>query len=95
MPTTDNFFFKSSGWLAEKTLKVCDEAVDAVDNADLIVTATFASTPIVMSANVKLGAHIMAVGACVPSMAELDPHLLVNSQVNKGSLHLLLFSIYV
>ena len=61
---------------------MCDEVAEAVDDADLIVTATFASTPILKSANVKLGAHIMAVGACVPSMAELDPHLMVNSQVN-------------
>lgn len=62
-------------------MKVNDTVADAVDDADLIVTATFASEPVLMSVNVKLGAHIMAVGACVPDQAELDPDLMRNSQV--------------
>jgi len=62
-------------------LKVHDTVTDAVNDADLIVTATFAATPILMSVDVKLGAHIMAVGACVPDQAEMDPDLMWNAQV--------------
>jgi hypothetical protein len=62
-------------------LKVCDDVPQCVDDADLIVTVTFASQPVLMSANVKLGAHIMAVGACTPDMAELEPALMQNAQV--------------
>jgi ornithine cyclodeaminase/alanine dehydrogenase-like protein (mu-crystallin family) len=70
-----------TGWADKKTVKVWDSVIDAVIDADLVVTATFAATPILLSTQVKLGAHIMAVGACTPDMAELDPELLQNSQV--------------
>ncbi len=60
---------------------MCDDVPQCVDDADLIVTVTFASQPVLMSANVKLGAHIMAVGACTPDMAELEPALMQNAQV--------------
>ncbi len=72
---------------------MCDDVPQCVDDADLIVTVTFASQPVLMSANVKLGAHIMAVGACTPDMAELEPALMQNAQVTTlfTSLSLFLF----
>lgn len=72
---------QASGWLPGKTIKVFDEVSQAVDDADLIVTATFASTPVLNAAWVKPGAHIMAVGAAVPDMAEMEPELLNKAQV--------------
>ncbi len=72
---------------------MCDDVPQCVDDADLIVTVTFASQPVLMSANVKLGAHIMAVGACTPDMAELEPALMQNAQVTTLFTSLFLFSL--
>ena len=52
-----------------------------MSDADLIVTATFASKPVLQAEWVKAGAHIMAVGAAVPDMAEMDPELLRSAEV--------------
>ncbi len=62
-----------------------DNVQDCVNDADLIVTATFASTPVLNAPWVKPGAHIMAVGAAVPYEAEMDPELLRNAQVKNES----------
>lgn len=58
-----------------------DDVEPCVADADLIVTATFATTPVLNAPWVKPGAHIMAVGAAVPNEAEMDPELLRNAQV--------------
>ena len=54
---------------------------DAVDGADLIVTATSSLEPVLMSADVRRGAHICAVGACRPTHRELDPRLVARSRL--------------
>lgn len=54
----------------------CDNAKEAVKNADIIYTVTYSETPIVQAEWIKRGAHITAVGACEPSMQELDPKIL-------------------
>jgi alanine dehydrogenase len=53
-------------------LRAVSSARDAVENADVIVLATSASTPIVERAWIADGAHICAVGACRPDMREMD-----------------------
>ena len=50
-------------------------AEEAVRNADLVVLATSSSEPVVESAWVKAGAHVMSVGACRPEQREMDPAL--------------------
>ncbi|XP_026132907.1 ketimine reductase mu-crystallin isoform X2 [Carassius auratus] len=49
---------------------------EAVIGADVIVTATGASQPILFAEWVKPGAHIAAVGACRPDWRELDDVLM-------------------
>ena len=47
-------------------------AEDAVRDADVVVTATSATEPVLEGAWLKPGAHINAVGACLPDWRELD-----------------------
>jgi ornithine cyclodeaminase len=50
-------------------------AEDAVRGADLVVLATSSAEPVVESAWVSDGAHIVCVGACRPEQREMDPAL--------------------
>jgi len=54
----------------------CENAQEAVTNADIIYTVTYSEKPIIKAEWIKNGAHITAVGACEPSMQELDPKIL-------------------
>ena len=47
-------------------------AEDAVRGADVIVTATAATEPVIRREWIAEGAHINAVGACLPHVRELD-----------------------
>jgi alanine dehydrogenase len=58
-----------------------DSARDAVEGADLIVTATAAHQPVVESEWVANGAHICAVGACRPDQREMDTALIARARV--------------
>ncbi len=53
-------------------LVACATAADAARGADLIVTATSATTPVLQGAWIADGAHINAVGAPRPDWRELD-----------------------
>ncbi|XP_059144780.1 ketimine reductase mu-crystallin-like isoform X2 [Physella acuta] len=55
-----------------------DHVAVAVENADVIVTATSATEPVLKLEWVKPGVHINAVGACRPNWSEIDP-LLMNA----------------
>ena len=63
------------------TVIACQSAREAVDHADVIVTATASPRPVVEGAWVARGAHICAVGACRPDMRELDTDLVSRSRV--------------
>lgn len=53
-------------------------AEQAVRNADVIVTATSAKTPVLRGAWLKTGCHVNAVGACRPDWRELDDDAMRN-----------------
>lgn len=55
---------------------VCNSAEDAVKGADVIVTVTSASEPVLFGQWVKPGAHVAAVGACRPDWREMDDVLM-------------------
>ncbi|XP_053366874.1 ketimine reductase mu-crystallin-like [Clarias gariepinus] len=57
-------------------VKVFSSAKDAVHGADLIITVTNSSEPVLFGEWVKPGAHIAAVGACRPDWRELDDVLM-------------------
>ena len=49
-----------------------DSAEEAVRGADVVVTATSSAEPVIERGWLKNGAHINAVGACLPHVRELD-----------------------
>lgn len=57
----------------------CHTAEEAVKDADVIVTVTMATMPVLQKEWVKQGAHINAVGACRYDWMELDPALTSSS----------------
>uniref|UniRef100_A0AAY4BJ92 Ketimine reductase mu-crystallin n=1 Tax=Denticeps clupeoides TaxID=299321 RepID=A0AAY4BJ92_9TELE len=60
---------------------VCPSVKEAVEGADVIVTATNASEPLLFGKWVKSGAHVAAVGACRPDWRELDDDLMRDAVV--------------
>ncbi|XP_070580655.1 ketimine reductase mu-crystallin-like [Ptychodera flava] len=61
--------------------KVCETAQEAAKDADVIVTVTMSTTPILEHSWVKPGAHINCVGACRPDWQELSSELMQKSVV--------------
>lgn len=54
------------------SIEVATSAEEAVADADVIVTATSAATPVILREWLAPGVHVNAVGACVPTARELD-----------------------
>jgi ornithine cyclodeaminase/alanine dehydrogenase-like protein (mu-crystallin family) len=52
-----------------------------VDGADIVCTLTASREPLLRSEWVKAGAHINAVGACTPTMRELDSELVARARL--------------
>ena len=52
-----------------------------VRGADVVVAATASPTPVIQSEWVSEGAHVIAVGACIPTQRELDPALVERSRL--------------
>lgn len=61
--------------------KVFETPEQAVKDADVICTVTFATTPIVQQEWIKPGAHINVVGACRPEWQEIDCSLMRSAVV--------------
>ncbi|MDP7620756.1 MAG: ornithine cyclodeaminase family protein, partial [SAR324 cluster bacterium] len=53
----------------------------AINNADIVCTATTSTTPVIAFENLKQGVHINAVGAFKPEMQEIDAETIVNALV--------------
>jgi len=57
------------------------DAESAVRGADVVVTATASGRPVLKGAWLKPGAHVNAVGACLPTWRELDDDVMANGVV--------------
>jgi ornithine cyclodeaminase len=57
-----------------------DDAHTTVDGADIVVTATSATEPVLRREWLAPGAHVNAVGACVPVARELDTATVASSR---------------
>jgi ornithine cyclodeaminase/alanine dehydrogenase-like protein (mu-crystallin family) len=64
----------AAGLSAELGLPVSahEAARDAIEGADIVVTATSSSEPVLSRAWLAAGTHVNAVGACVPDAREID-----------------------
>lgn len=60
----------------EGAVQVCSSVQEAVTGADVIITVTMATEPILFGEWVKPGAHINAIGASRPDWRELDDELM-------------------
>ena len=64
-----------------KTIHVATSSKEAVENADIICTATTSSMPVFDDKDVKPGVHISAVGAYTPEMCEIPPETVSRARV--------------
>src|SRR5262249_9625623 len=62
-----------------------DEVAAAVDGADIVVTATSSSVPVLRREWLAPGAHVNAVGACVPGDRGLDTAIMAEAAGFAGS----------
>ncbi len=62
-------------------VEVCADAASAVRPADLIVTTTNATRPVLDAGWLRPGQHVTAVGSDLPGKRELDPALLARADV--------------
>ena len=67
-------------------IQVCKTSQEAVEEADIICTVTAAKEPIVYGAYIKEGAHINAVGACLPKVRELDTDIVTKGRIYADSM---------
>jgi ornithine cyclodeaminase len=58
-----------------------ESAEAVVRGADVVAAVTASPTPVVQNEWVADGAHVIAVGSCVPSQRELDPALVARSRL--------------
>ena len=61
--------------------EVCATAREAVEGASIICTTTASSTPVVEGAWLARGAHVNAVGACIPTTRELTTDVVTRSRL--------------
>jgi len=66
---------------AETGARAMPTAEAVVRGADVVVAVTASPTPVVQSDWVGDGAHVIAVGACIPSQRELDPLLVQRARL--------------
>ncbi|XP_070580654.1 ketimine reductase mu-crystallin-like isoform X2 [Ptychodera flava] len=72
---------RAQKFAAEYKSTVCETAEEAAKDADVIVTVTMSTKPILEHSWVKPGAHVNCVGACRPDWQELSSELMQKSVV--------------
>ena len=68
-------------FVAGRHVKACESAEQAIRDADVIVLATSATTPVIDDAWVAPGSHVIAVGSCRPTHREVDGRLVARALV--------------
>jgi ornithine cyclodeaminase/alanine dehydrogenase-like protein (mu-crystallin family) len=71
----------AAAFAARHGIEAASSAEEAVRGADVIVTVTSATTPVLHGAWVNAGAHVNAVGACRPDWRELGDDLLAAARL--------------
>ncbi|HNN12893.1 MAG TPA: hypothetical protein PKL78_05005 [Anaerolineales bacterium] len=62
-------------------LRIASSSKEAVQNADIICTATTSTYPVFADADLKAGTHISAIGAYTPEMVEVPEETIVRAKV--------------
>jgi alanine dehydrogenase len=71
----------ASRFAVEHGVRAARSAEEAVRGADLVVTATSATSPVLRGEWVSAGTHVNAVGACRPDWRELDDGILSRARI--------------
>ncbi|WP_410812591.1 ornithine cyclodeaminase family protein [Micromonospora sp. 067-2] len=71
-PARTEAFAAEAAALLSLSVQACSSVAEAVDGADLIVTATTSAEPVLRRNWISPGAHINAVGSSVPTAREID-----------------------
>jgi ornithine cyclodeaminase/alanine dehydrogenase-like protein (mu-crystallin family) len=71
---------KSKGFVTQD-IRVAKSAKEAIEQADIICTATTSSTPVFDDADVRPGTHISAVGSYTPDMQEVPSETLQRAKI--------------
>ncbi len=66
---------------AETGARAMESAEAVVRGADVVVAVTASPTPVIQSDWIGDGAHVIAVGSCLPTQRELDPALVARSRL--------------
>jgi alanine dehydrogenase len=66
---------------AETGARAMASSEAVVRGADVVVAATASPTPVIQSEWVGDGAHIIAIGSCLPEHRELDPRLVARARL--------------
>jgi alanine dehydrogenase len=74
-------FAKDAAELLEIAVEAASTAEAAVKDADIIITATTASKPVVLGSMLRAGMHINAIGANFPDKRELDDDAVLRSDI--------------
>ena len=74
-------FAKSMANQYQLDIEALTSARQAVENADIICTTTSAVEPVLKGQWIARGAHVNAVGACIPTARELDSTAVVKSRM--------------
>lgn len=79
----ESFADRLAAWLPNlpPSIVAVSSAREAVEDADVICTATTSSTPVFEDAWVRPGTHINAVGAFTPQMQEIPTETLVRARI--------------
>ena len=64
-----------------KDIRIASSAKEAIENADIICTATTSTTPVFGDRDVRAGTHISAVGSYTPDMQEVPAETLQRAKI--------------
>jgi len=71
----------SGKYLLPDNIRAVSSSKIAVENADIVCTATTSTKPVIAFENLKKSAHINAVGSFKPEMQEIDAETIMNALV--------------
>ena len=80
-PEKAQVFAKEMQGKLEKDIRVAANAKEAIENADIICTATTSLKPVFNDEDVKTGTHISAVGSYTPDMQEVPSETLQRAKI--------------
>ncbi len=80
-PSAEKLAAEIALWPDAPAVTLAESPRQAVQNADIVITATTSATPVFDGADLKPGAHITGVGSYTPQMQEVDAETVLRAKV--------------